>query len=71
MREKTIETPVEDAGGDEGIDVADAETIEVEMLAWLQPSRARLWLAASSLQQVACGEREGKRLTGVDRPKRR
>jgi hypothetical protein len=33
--EEAVETPVEDAGGDEGVDVADAETAQVEMLAWL------------------------------------
>lgn len=25
--EEAVETPVEDAGGDEGVDVADAETV--------------------------------------------
>jgi hypothetical protein len=33
MREKSIEAPVEDAGGDEGVYIADVETAEVEMLA--------------------------------------
>jgi hypothetical protein len=35
MREEAVEAPVEDAGGDEGVDVADAETAQVEMLARL------------------------------------
>jgi hypothetical protein len=50
VREKSIEAPVEDAGGDEGVDIADVETAQVEMLACLQPSCARRWLAASSLR---------------------
>jgi hypothetical protein len=40
VREKSIEAPVEDAGGDEGVDIADIETTQVEILAWLQPSCA-------------------------------
>ena len=35
VREKSIEAPVEEAGGDEGVDIADVETAQVEMLAWL------------------------------------
>jgi hypothetical protein len=35
VREEAIEAPVEDAGGDEGVDVADIETAQVELLAWL------------------------------------
>jgi hypothetical protein len=41
VREKSIEAPVEDAGGDEGVDIADVETAQVEILAYLQPSCAR------------------------------
>lgn len=33
MREETIEAPVEDAGGDKGVDIADVETAQVELLA--------------------------------------
>jgi hypothetical protein len=42
VREKSIEGPVEEAGGDEGVDIADVEPAKVEMLARLQPSCARL-----------------------------
>jgi hypothetical protein len=35
VRDEAIEAPVEDAGGDEGVDVADVETVQVELLAWL------------------------------------
>ena len=59
VREKSIEAPVEDAGGDEGVDIADIETAQVEMLAWLRPSCARRWLAASSLQ-ASCLRGEGR-----------
>ena len=41
VREEAIEAPVEDAGGDEGVDVADVETAQVDLLAWLPPSCAR------------------------------
>lgn len=50
VREEAIEAPVEDAGGDEGVDVADVEAAQGEWLAWLRPSCARRWLAASSLR---------------------
>lgn len=33
MREKSIEAPVEDAGGDKGVNIADVETAQVEILA--------------------------------------
>ena len=33
VREEAVEAPVEDAGGDEGVDVADVETAQVEALA--------------------------------------
>ncbi len=33
VREEAIEAPVEDAGGDEGVDVADVETAQGELLA--------------------------------------
>lgn len=32
VREKAVETPIEDAGGDEGVNVADVETAQVEVL---------------------------------------
>jgi len=59
VREESIEAPVEDAGSDEGVDVADIETAQVELLAWLRPSCARRWLAASSLR-ASCFREEGK-----------
>ena len=59
VREESIETPVEDAGGDEGVDIADVETAQVEILAWLRPSCARRWLAASSLR-ASCLRGEGR-----------
>jgi hypothetical protein len=52
VREKPIEAPVEDASGDEGVDITDCETAQVEMLAWLRPSCAQRWLAASSLRTI-------------------
>jgi hypothetical protein len=33
VREKSIEGPVEEAGGDEGVDIADVKTAQVEILA--------------------------------------
>jgi hypothetical protein len=33
VREKPVETNVEDAGGDEGVEIANVETAQVEMLA--------------------------------------
>jgi hypothetical protein len=33
VREEAIESPVEDASGDEGVDIADVETEQVELLA--------------------------------------
>ena len=33
VRDEAIEGPVEDAGGDEGVDIADVETARVELLA--------------------------------------
>lgn len=59
VREKSIEAPVEDAGGNEGVDIADVETAQVEMLAWLRSSCARRWLAASSLR-ASCLRGEGR-----------
>jgi hypothetical protein len=41
VREKSIEAPVENASGDEGVDIADVETAQVKMLAWLRPSCAQ------------------------------
>lgn len=67
MREEAIEAPVEDAGGDEGVDVADVETAR---LISVTPTKLRSTLASGKAlcEQVACGEREGKRLTDVDHP---
>ena len=33
MRDEAIEAPVEDAGGDEGVDIANVETAKVGLLA--------------------------------------
>lgn len=33
MREKAIEDPIEDAGSNEGVDIANSETIRFELLA--------------------------------------
>ena len=33
VREEAIEAPVEDAGGDEGVDIANVEPVQVELLA--------------------------------------
>jgi hypothetical protein len=68
VREKLIKAPVEDAGGDEGVDIADVVTADVS----ITPTELRSTLAGGKLfasKLLACGDREGKRLTGVDRPK--
>ena len=49
VRDEAIEAPVEDAGGDEGVDVADVETAQVELLAWLRPWNLRSTLASGKL----------------------
>lgn len=50
MRKEAVEAPVEDASGDEGVDVADVETAQVELSAWLQLTCTRRWQAAKSLR---------------------
>ena len=72
MREEAIEAPVKDAGGDEGVDIADVETAQVGLLAHLRPNCLST-LANGKIdggKLLASGEKEGKRLTDVDRPKR-
>ena len=53
VREKTIEAPVEDAGGYEGVDIADIETARDVSVAWvrLQPNVDRRQVPC---EQVAC-----------------
>jgi hypothetical protein len=58
VREKSIEAPVEEAGSDEGVDIADVEPAQVEMLARLRPSCARRWPVANSLR-ASCLQEEG------------
>jgi hypothetical protein len=50
VREKSIEAPVEEPRSNEGVDVANVEPAQAEMLAWLRLSGARSGLAASSLR---------------------
>lgn len=38
VREEAIEAPVEDAAGDEGVDIANVKTAQVKLLAWLRPN---------------------------------
>ncbi len=62
VREEAVEAPVEDAGGDEGVDVADVETAQVELSASLRTSWGRPWLAASSLR-ASCLRGKGREET--------
>ena len=72
VREEAVEAPVEDAGGDEGVDIADVETkpgTEFCSLAGFAPnqkvSARRCGLAAQKLfceqKLLARGERGGRR----------
>ena len=38
VREEAIKGPVEDAGGDEGVDIADVETASIQSVALLVPN---------------------------------
>ena len=62
VREEAVEAPVEDASGDEGVDVADAETARVEMLVWLRPCSLDGGYRQALCNQDICGEREGRGL---------
>ena len=68
VREEAIESPVEETGGDKGVNVAYVETARVSLLAALRPSYARHGPAISSVQVHWFGKEGEKSLTGVDRP---
>jgi hypothetical protein len=50
VREELIEGPIEEAGGEEGVDIADIETTQVEMLASILPDCARCLITSNSLR---------------------
>ena len=60
VREKSIEAPVEDASGDEGVDIADAEPAQVEIVS-VAPAKLRSTLASSKLfaSKLLAGREKG------------
>jgi hypothetical protein len=69
VREEAIEKPIEDAGGDEGVDVADVEPVQVESLALLRPSSFEVETSHDRARRLQ--EEEMGKLTGVDHRLRR
>ena len=61
VREEAVKAPVEDAGGDEGVDIADVETARVDVISVNSDQVAfDVGERQALCEQVACGEREGK-----------
>jgi hypothetical protein len=64
---KLIEDPVENACGEERVDIADIKTTRVKILAWLRLIFIQFWLSARLQTSKLLAEREGKRLTDAGR----